>query len=59
MKDKKAPGYDRISAEHFKHAGSKCIHVVTYVFNRICETEKVPFRFKRGVLIPIPKGDKD
>jgi endonuclease/exonuclease/phosphatase family metal-dependent hydrolase len=59
MKDNKAPGYDRISAEHFKHAGSNCIHVLTYVFNRICETEKVPLQFKRGVLIPIPKGNKD
>ena len=59
MKDKKAAGYDGIVAEQFKYAGPKCIQIVTQLFNSICKIEKAPFQFKQGVLIPIPKGDKD
>jgi hypothetical protein len=59
MNDKKAPGFDNICVEHFKHGGPKCLQVVTHIFNCICQGEKVPYQFKRGVLIPIPKGDKD
>ena len=59
LKTKKAPGYDGIAAEHFKFAGPKCMEIVAKIFNSICVIERAPIQFKRGVLIPIPKGDKD
>ena len=59
LKCKKAPGYDCIVAEHYKYAGPECIKVITHIFNGICESEHIPYQFKRGVVVPIPKGDKD
>ena len=59
LKCKKAAGHDGLVAEHYKYAGEKCISVITNLFNNICKLEAIPHHFKQGLLIPIPKGDKD
>ena len=60
LKDKKkAAGYDDITAEYFKYTGETGVLILTKIFNSIICTEKIPPQFKIGVIIPVPKGDKD
>jgi hypothetical protein len=59
IKCRTAPGIDGVQPEHIKHAGKLCIGTLTSLFNSISITEHVPSQFKYGVIIPIPKGDKD
>ncbi len=59
LKMKKAPGYDGIQPEHIKYGGTNCNKILTLLFNSIAISEHIPSQFKIGVIIPLPKGDKD
>jgi hypothetical protein len=59
LKNKKAPGFDEVTAEHIKYGGDKLLSILTALYNSISEHESVPDNMKRGVIIPIPKGAKD
>ena len=59
LKCKKAPGHDEISAEYFKYTGEKFINILTNLYSRISVIEKIPMHFKYGIIVSIPKGDKD
>ena len=58
MKLRKAPGWDSITGEHVKYGGTKLISCITKLFNLITMYEYVPEHFKKGTIIPIPKGSK-
>ena len=55
----KAPGWDGISPEHVKYGGIILHKVLTSIVNSIIFNEYIPPHFKKGVIIPIPKGSKD
>ncbi len=59
LKMRKAPGYDAIAPEHLKHAGNACLKVLQTLFNSIAFTAHISRQFKVGIIIPIPKADKD
>jgi hypothetical protein len=59
LKRKKAPGWDGITSEHIQHGGNYLVKCLTWLFNRITENEYIPSYFKKGIIIPIPKGTKD
>ena len=43
----KAPGYDLITTEHIKYAGTKLVEILTKLFNVCINSECVPENFKR------------
>ena len=59
LKCKKAPGFDGITSEHVLYGGNFLVKCLTWLFNGISHIEQIPIHFKRGIIIPIPKGDKD
>ena len=59
LKNKKAPGLDGLTSEHVKHIGDLGLAVLVKLFNSIATIGCVPQSFKHGLLVPIPKGDKD
>jgi hypothetical protein len=59
LKRKKAPGWDCVTSEHIQYGGNYLIKCLTWLFNKIIEYEYIPPHFKRGIIIPIPKGSKD
>ena len=59
LKNGKAPGWDAIVAEHLKHGGQSVIACLTKLFNAMITIEHIPKALKVGIIIPIPKGDKD
>ena len=52
----KAPGFDRIVAEHIKYAGESTVDLLCTLYNRIRATEYIPTCFRLGVQIPLFKG---
>lgn len=54
----KAPGHDGIFYEHIKLAGDIMVTYLVQLFNSIIKREYIPWSFKLGVKIPIPKGRK-
>jgi hypothetical protein len=59
LKNKKAPGWDNVSAEHIKYGGKDLLCAIRQLFIHMVNTEIVPPDLKKGVIIPIPKGEKD
>ena len=59
LKNKKAPGWDQITAEHLKYGGESLTVLLIKLFNAMVEYETIPRHLKIGIIIPIPKGDKD
>ena len=59
LKSKKAPGYDGITNEHVKYGGYNLRRCITKLFSMIVKYEYVPKLFKTGIIVPIPKGDKN
>ena len=55
----KAPGWDHITGECLQYGGDYMIKCLTWLFNVMTKFECVPQYFKRGIIIPIPKGLKD
>ena len=53
---KKAPGWDHIQPEHLKYGSQRLYNILTILFNAILINETVPMYFKRGLIVPIPKG---
>ncbi len=59
LKCGKAAGYDGIQPEHLKHAGPMMQTVLLWLFRAMVHLEWRPVELKKGVIIPIPKGQKD
>ena len=59
LKCRKSPGWDNIVAEHIIFAGKIFQKLLTVLCNIIIKFEVIPDHFKKGVIIPIPKGDKN
>ena len=59
MRNRKASGWDLITAEHLKYSGKHFLSVITWLTNGIIEIERIPQHYKRGLIVPIPKGTKD
>lgn len=59
LKCKKSPGHDRITNEHLKYGGDVLCQCIVKLFQLIAKYEYIPQNFKKGVIIPIPKGDKN
>ena len=57
LKNKK--GLDNIPAECFKQDGKVFLQCLAMLYNLIISAEYVPLQFKRGMIVPILKGDKD
>ena len=55
MKNRKASGWDKITAEHLKHCGPIAISAITWSMNQIVKQERIPSHYKRGLIVPIPK----
>ena len=56
---KKAPGWDTVTAEHIKFGGAKLVTCITLLCNIITKNEYIPHYFKLGIIVPIPKGNKN
>ena len=59
LKNKKAPGIDSLYNEHIKYGGQSLVKCLCILFNWITRYEYVPKIFKLGIIVPIPKGEKD
>ncbi len=59
LKCKKAPGWDGVTSEQIKFGGEFLIKCLSWLFNKITLYEHIPGHFKRGVIVAIPKGNKD
>jgi hypothetical protein len=59
LKNRKVPGYDRITAEHLKYSGPLTNATLAWLLNSIINIEEIPACFKKGLIIPIPKPNKD
>jgi len=59
LKKNKAPGFDSISPEHILYGGDMVICILTGLFSAMMRTERIPSELKMGVIVPIPKGNKD
>ena len=57
LKTKKAAGWDKVQAEHLKYGGNVLYEILTKVYNTILVTASVPSYFKKGLIVPIPKGN--
>ena len=56
LKNRKAPGSDGITNEHLKNIGPITKRAILLLFNSMIWLEHVPSEYKKGVIIPIPKG---
>ena len=59
LKSNKAPGVDGITTECFKYGGKVVIKCLFYRFNLLKDVEYVPKKFKVGIIIPVPKREKN
>ena len=59
LKNRKAPGLDQVTSEHIKYSGKMMKNAIAWIFNGLIKLEFIPVSFKRGVIIPIPKINKD
>ena len=59
MKGNKSPGWDLITAEYLKHSGDVTISSVTMLLNLVVRKDEMPQHLKRGLIVPIPKAQKD
>ncbi len=58
MKTKKTPGWDEIINEHIKYGGARLLQCLTMIYQMITKYEHIPLHFKKGIIVPIPKGEK-
>jgi hypothetical protein len=55
MANNKAAGEDGITAEMFQAIESQNLRYLLGLFNKIWQEEKVPSKWKRGIIVKIPK----
>ncbi len=58
MKYNTAPGWDDVTVEHVRYGGLEIIKCLRRLYNLITKHEFIPLYFKRGIIVPIPKGVK-
>ena len=59
LKNNKAAGWDGITAEELKNMGPIGVSALTWLYNSIIHQIDIPLSLKKGLLVPIPKPDKD
>ena len=59
LKRNKAPGWDGITAEELKNMGPMGVSSITWMLNSFINQTNIPMSLKKGLLVPIPKHDKD
>ncbi len=59
LKVGKAPGLDGIQPEHLKYGGPIMHIYLAKLFNIMTEAEWRPPVMRKGIIVPIPKGNKD
>ena len=59
LKNKKAPGWDQLTSEHIKYSGKMIKSAITWLINGLIKASAIPENLKKGVLISIPKANKD
>ena len=52
----KAPGWDRVQNEHMKYGGQPLVQMLLHLYNGILITEYSPLSWKKGIIVPIFKG---
>ena len=57
LKCRKAPGYDGIMNAHLTFGGHNLLRGIAKLFQLIVEC--IPKLFNVGIIIPVPKGDKN
>ena len=55
----KAPGYDMMSSEHLKYSGLLYKSIVTWLINGMIKYSSIPKQLKKGLIVSIPKPEKD
>ena len=55
----KACGFDQVTSEHLHHAGVIVRSIITMLLNGIIKCSKIPQRLKKGLIVSIPKPNKD
>ena len=58
LNNNKAPGHDNIQAEHIKYGGQLLIKQLVSLYNLIIQNSYLPKSWKKGIIIPIHKGNK-
>ena len=56
LHNKKAAGFDDISAEHIKYAGPVLVYLLSIIFNLIMQFEYIPLNLRKGIQVPLYKG---
>ena len=51
LKNRKAPGKDKITNEHLKYSGPVATRAVAMMFNSMVQLEYIPQCFKEGIII--------
>jgi hypothetical protein len=59
LRNNKAPGWDTVTGEHLKYGGNKLCRLLAEIYNAVTQNESVPSHLKKGIINPIPKGNKD
>ena len=57
LKTRKAPGDDNVTNEHLKLGGESVIDLLLKLFRAIVKIGKILSAWKRGLIVPIYKGD--
>lgn len=58
LKNGKAPGHDRITAEMLKNLSNEGLQMLLEVFNKVWAEKRIPNDWKVGIIVPIhKKGD--
>ena len=52
----KAPGLDKVTAEHVRYGGEKIIELLQIIFSMMLKVEYVPKVLREGVQVPLHKG---
>ena len=57
LKYRKAPGWDNITNEHIIYGGSLLVSTLATIFTVVLSSGYIPTAWKRGVIIPLYKGN--
>ena len=59
LPNNKAAGYDKMCSEHLKKAGQLVKSTVTWLVNGMIKFASIPAQLKKGLIVSIPKPNKD